>query len=302
MADLSVKLGDLTLQNPVMNASGTYGYGEQYEEFVQLDSLGALVTKTITKEPRQGNKPPRICETASGMLNSIGLENIGVQGLIEDHLPRLAASRTKVLVSVGGNSRSEYVEVVQSLEGKKGIDGFELNLSCPNVTKGGLRFGRDPKVAEDVVSSCRKATSLFLSAKLSPHSDVLDVSRACADGGCDALVLINTLPGMAIDLKTRRSLIGAVTGGLSGPAIKPVALHWVFKMASELEIPVIGVGGIMDATDALEFMVAGASAVQIGTANFVDPSAPLSIVRGIETYCTSEGIGKVSSIIGTLHL
>ncbi len=302
MADLSVKLGKLTLKNPVMNASGTYGYGDLYDEFVQLETLGGLVTKTITREPRQGNAPPRICETACGMLNSIGLENIGVKKLTEDHLPQLASADTRVIVSVGGNSGDEYTEVIEALSGEKGIDGFELNFSCPNVKKGGLRFGRDPKVAHDVVSSCRKVTSLFLSAKLSPHSDVLEVSRACADGGCDGLVLINTLPGMAIDLKTRRPLLGSVSGGLSGPAIKPVALHWVHKAASELDIPIIGVGGIMNATDAMEFMVAGASAVQIGTANFIDPSAPLRVVEGIDAYCQSEGIEKVSSIIGTLHL
>lgn len=301
MADLTVNLGKLVLRNPVMNASGTYGYGDEYTEYVPIDSLGAFVTKTVTREPRQGNPPPRIYETPCGMLNSIGLENIGVEAFIADPLRHLASTETKVIVSIGGSSVEEYSDVARMLSNERGVDGFELNLSCPNVKEGGLHFGKVPEITYQVVSAVRKATSLFMSVKLSPNSDVLEVAKACAEAGCNGLTLINTLPGMAVDIKKRTSWLGAVTGGLSGPAIKPVALYWVYRIASELKIPIIGVGGIITGENAVEFIIAGASAIQIGTANFVDPTTPLKVIDGIARYCESEKIDKLSSLTHSLN-
>lgn len=302
MVDLTVNLGKIVLRNPVMNASGTSGYGDEYSEYVPLDRLGAFVTKTVTLEPKQGNPPPRIYETPCGMLNSIGLENIGVNRLMADHLPHLASAGTKVIVSIGGNSPEEYSDIARILSQKEGVDGLELNLSCPNVKEGDMHFGRSPGLAHQVVEVVRDVTHLFISVKLSPNSDVLEVARACKEAGCDSITLINTIPGMTINIQERRPWLGGVTGGLSGPAIKPVAIYWVYQVSRELKIPVIGVGGIMTSEDALEFMIAGASAIQIGTANFVDPATPLKVIEGILRYCELEGIDKLSSLIGSLNL
>jgi len=301
MVDLTVDFGRLVLRNPVMNASGTYG-GEEYVHHVPIDSLGAFVTKTVTREPRQGNPPPRIYETPCGMLNSIGLENMGVRRFISELLPRLASSEAKIIVSIGGNSVSEYSDVAGILSDEEAVDGLELNLSCPNVKEGGLQFGKEPKIAHRVVSAVRKATSLFVTAKLSSHSDLPEVARACRDAGCDSVTLINTLPGMAVDIVKRRSWLGNITGGLSGPAIRPVAVYWVYRITGELKIPAIGVGGIMKSEDAVEFMIAGASAIQIGTGNFVDPTAPLSVIDGIVSYCERGRIDRLSDLVGSLNL
>ncbi len=301
MVDLTVSLDRLVLRNPVMNASGTYGCGDEYVEHVPIDNLGAFVTKTVTKEARQGNPPPRIYETPCGMLNSIGLENIGIERLTAELLPLLRSTKAKVVVSIGGSSVEEYSDAAGRLSDEEGVDGFELNLSCPNVQEGGLHFGRVPEIAHRVVNAVRKATSLFVSVKLSPNSDVLEVARASVDAGCDCVTLMNTLPGMAVDVKKRNPRLGGITGGLSGPAIKPVAVYWVYKVTRELKIPVIGVGGIMTHEDALEFIIAGASAIQIGTANFVDPTTPLKVIDGLRDYCESEGIDKLSSLVGSLN-
>jgi len=302
MVDLSVNVGRLRLQNPVMNASGTCGYGQEYADYLPLDRLGGFVTKTVTRDARQGNPPPRICETACGMLNSIGLANVGVERLITDHLPHLKGVKARIIVSIGGNSVDEYREVAERLSAQEGVDGLELNLSCPNVKQGGLHFGRAPEVVHQVVSVVRDTTSLFMAAKLSPHSDLLEVARAAAEGGCDGVTLINTLPGMAIDVRGKASRLGNITGGLSGPAIKPVAVYWTYKVAEELQIPVIGVGGITTCEDALEFIIAGASAVQIGTANFIDPTTPLEVIDGMREFCESEGIDRLESLVHSLDL
>jgi len=302
MVDLSVSLGKLVLTNPVMNASGTYGYGEEYSEYVPLNRLGAFVTKTITKEAKQGNPPPRVYETPSGMLNSIGLENVGVRRLLEEYLPRLESIDTKVIVSVGGNSLQEYQDVARILSGEKRVDGLELNLSCPNVQEGGLHFGRSDQTAGQLVKAVRETTDLFMSVKLSPSADVLEVAKACREAGCDCVSLINTIPGMAVNIRTRRPWLGGITGGLSGPAIRPVAVYWVYRLRRELDISIIGIGGIMTGEDALEFIIAGASAIQIGTGNFVDPETPLKVIEGISRYCECQGVDRLSSLIGCLSL
>ena len=299
--DLTVNIAGLRMKNPVMTASGTFGYGREYQPFFDLNQLGALVTKGISLKPMAGNPPPRICETAGGMLNAIGLENVGVKAFIRDKLPFLSGLKIPVIVNILGHSLKEYPEVVRHLNGQPGIAALEINISCPNVARGGLAFGAEPRLAAKVVSRVRKATTLPLIAKLTPQvTDIGLIARAVEEAGSDALSLINTLPAMAVDIHTRKSKLGRISGGLSGPAIKPVALRLVYLAAQAVKIPVIGLGGIRTAEDALEFLIVGARAVQIGTANFIRPTAGPEIIEGIRRFLKDQGIPKIDDLIGTL--
>lgn len=303
MIDMRVRIGALELRNPVLTASGTFGYAREFDGLVDFSKLGGVVTKTITLEPRVGNPPPRIVETPAGMLNSIGLANVGVERFIAEKLPFLASLDTKVIVNVAGRSEEEFVAVVERLEPEAGFDAFELNFSCPNVKEGGLAFSSDPAVTLRVTRAVRKVTTRPLIVKLTPNvTDIATIAVAAEDGGADAVSAINTLVGMAVDVRTRRPRIATVTGGLSGPAIRPVAVARVWQIARRVRIPVIGIGGIMDAQDALEFLIAGATAVQVGTANFVRPDAAQQVAEGIERYCEEHGFRSVQELIGSLQI
>ena len=279
-----VEIGRLKLRNPVMVASGTFGCGEEYAKLFDINKLGAIVTKTITLKARVGNPPPRIVETASGMLNSIGLENKGADDFLKEKSPFLKALKTKVVISVAGETTAELQELVKKVGSSGLADAIELNLSCPNIKDRGI-IAQDPKAVGAFVRAARKAAKTVLIAKLSPNvTDISEVAGAAEDAGADAVSLINTFPAMAIDIKTGRPVLGNVTGGLSGPAIKPIALKMVWDVHNAVKIPIIGIGGIMTAEDAIEFLLCGAKAVQVGTANFVNPKAPLEIIKGIEKY------------------
>jgi dihydroorotate dehydrogenase (NAD+) catalytic subunit len=303
--DLAVQLAPknktgFLLKNPVMTASGTFGYGTEYEHLFDIQSLGAIVCKGTTLEPRRGNPQPRIAETSGGILNSIGLQNIGVEALIRDKSPIWAKWNVPVVVNIAGNSVEDYASIAGKLEGVPGIQGLEVNISCPNVKAGCIEFGSDPSSAARVTEAVRKATSLPVWVKLTPNtSDVVSIALAVAEAGADAIVLINTLRGMAIDIKTRRPVLGNMTGGLSGPVIKPVALRMVYEVAGVIkDVPLIGSGGIMNASDAIEFFLAGASAIQIGVANLFNPRAPLEILEGIRSYLQQEGLDDIKMLIG----
>jgi len=299
--DLRVNIGSLELANPVMTASGTFGYAREFENLVDLHRLGAVVVKGISLHPRQGNPPPRIVETACGMLNAIGLQNVGVDKFISEKMDWLARLDIPVIVNILGDSLAEYQEITERLVGISGVAAIEVNISCPNVKKGGVAFGTDPKMAAAVTTAVKEKADVPVMVKLSPNvSDITLIARAVEDGGADSISLINTLIGMAIDLKTRRPVLANVIGGLSGPAIKPVALRMVYQVAQAVSVPVIGIGGIETAEDALEFMLAGATAVQIGTANFVNPGASEKVVEGITDYIAAERLGSVRSLIGGL--
>ncbi|MEW6618941.1 MAG: dihydroorotate dehydrogenase [bacterium] len=281
--DLTVNIASIKMKNPVMVASGTFGYGEEYAQLIDLNKLGAIVSKGITLAPRQGNPPPRIVETPCGMLNAIGLENVGVEKFIKEKLPYLRQFDTPLIANIAGKTVEEYVELARRLDGL--VDGLEINISCPNVAKGGLEFGQDSSLTYQVVSNVRQVSKVPLITKLSPNvTDIKVIARAAEDAGTDAISLINTIMGMAIDVNTRKPILANITGGLSGPAIKPIALRMVFEVAKAVHVPIIGQGGIMNTTDALEFIIAGATAVAVGTANFVDPQVPLKIIAGIENY------------------
>ena len=301
--NLKVTLGKLTLQNPVMVASGTFGYGEEYARVIDVKRLGAIVTKSITLTPRSGNPPPRIWETASGMLNAIGLQNVGGDAFIREKMPFLRSLHgPKILVNLAGESMAEYVELARRLDDVPGIDGFELNISCPNCDRGGLEFGVDPKLTAEVVRQVRRVTKRFLMPKLSPNvTDVVVIAKAAADGGADALSLVNTFVAIAVDAARRRPRISTVKAGLSGPAIKPIALRMVWQVHRALpRVPLVGLGGIMTAGDAAEFLLCGASAVQVGTANFVNPRAPLEIIGGLATYAKSQRVSRLARLVGAL--
>ncbi|KPL16583.1 MAG: dihydroorotate dehydrogenase [candidate division Zixibacteria bacterium SM23_81] len=299
--DLSIELGALRLKNPVLVASGTYGWGQQYRDLLDPNLLGGLITKAVTQHPREGNSPPRIVETSCGLLNSIGLANVGVKAFIREKLPFLQSLKTTVIVNVAGSTPEEYAEVARQLEGYPGIDALEINISCPNVREGGLAFGSDPKAALRVLSTVRRTTKRFLIAKLSPNvTDIVAIAESAVDAGVEAISLINTLVGMAIDVPRQRPRLSTVLGGLSGPAIKPVALAMVWKVAQKIDLPIIGVGGIMTAQDAMEFFLAGASAVEVGTANFVDPQTPLKIIRGLEEACVQQGLKRIRQLVGKM--
>lgn len=300
--DLSVSLGSLKLRNPVLAASGCFGFGDEYSSLVDLNLLGGLITKAVTLNPTPGNPPPRVVETPCGMLNSIGLANPGLEGFLREKLPFLRSLTVPVIVNVAGERLWEYIEVVKGLDKEDGVDGYEINISCPNVDMGGMEFSSDPKTAFKLVSSLRGITSKPIIVKLSPNlGNITSVAKATEKAGADAVSLINTLIGMAIDVRTRRSVLAGGTGGLSGPAIKPVALALVWKVAQAVDIPVVGIGGIFTSEDALEFILAGATAVQVGTANFVDPQAMPKIIEGLKDYCVQEKIGKISDLIGELE-
>jgi dihydroorotate dehydrogenase (NAD+) catalytic subunit len=294
--------GGIEFQNPVLTASGTFGYGQEFDSLLSLRGLGGLVTKGISPMPRLGNPPPRICETAAGMLNSIGLENVGVEGFAREKLPFLRSCGTRVLVNFFGTTFDEYVDCGARLAALDGVDGLEMNVSCPNIKAGGIEFGRDPLVLGDLVKACRAVIRKPLWVKLTPNtSDIVALARACADNGADALSVINTITGMAIDVRTRRPKIATVFGGLSGPAIKPVALRMVYQVyRAKIGIPVCGIGGIQDGNDAIEFLLAGASCVQVGTQSFVDPASAERIIREMEEYCRAQGVTDVREIIGAL--
>jgi dihydroorotate dehydrogenase (NAD+) catalytic subunit len=301
--DMTVEVAGIKMRNPVMTASGTFGYGAEFADYLDLESIGAMITKGLSLKPKAGNPTPRIVETPGGMLNAIGLQNVGIDAFIEHKLPYLKNVNTPVIVNLYGNTLEEYGAVAARLDGLPGVAGIEVNISCPNVKQGGIVFGTDPAAAQEVVRLVRRNTSKPMIVKLSPNvTDVVLMARACADAGADALSLINTLTGMAIDLERRRPVLANVTGGLSGPAIKPVALRMVWQVAKAVKLPIIGIGGIMNARDALEFMLAGASAVQIGTASFLDPSAAQTIARDMEKYLVDQGIDSVASLIGALEV
>ena len=301
--DLRVALGPLALANPVMTASGTFGYAAEFANLVRLNRLGGVVVKGISLEPRAGNPPPRIFETAAGMLNAIGLENVGVKRFVSDKMPYLRTCGCRIVVNILGDSIDDYAALAGHLSAVAGIDALEVNISCPNVKKGGVAFGTAPEMAAAVTRAVKQETDLPVIVKLSPNvTDIVVMARAVAESGADALSLINTLIGMGIDAKTRRPRLANVIGGLSGPAIKPVALRMVWQVASAVSIPIIGIGGIGTAEDAIEFLLAGATAVQVGTANFYNPGATEQIIDGIADYLRQQGESSVQAIIGGLRL
>lgn len=286
--DISVKIGNLTLKNPVIPASGTFGI--EYEDIVPIDRLGAIITKGMTLKPKEGNPPPRLFETQEGLLNSIGLENPGVDAFLKDVLPRLKKHNIPIIANIAGSSIGEYAELSQILD--KEVEGIEVNISCPNVRKGGLEFGQDPKVVFSLVKRVREATNLTIIVKLSLNTpDIKAIAKASEDGGCDAISLINTIKGLAIDIESQKPII---FGGLSGPAIKPIALRMVWEVYDVVKIPIIGMGGIMKPFDAIEFFLAGASAIQIGTANFINPLSCIEIIDGIKDYMKKREIPNLS--------
>lgn len=300
--DLTVKIGNSTLPNPVGTASGTFGYGSEYEELIDLSSVGAIYTKAVTLKPREGNDMPRIIETPSGLINSIGLANVGIDRFISEKMPFLKTLPCAIVVNVAGSTEEEYLNVVQKLETVDAIWGYEINVSCPNVKHGGLAFGTDPAQIERLTSTLRKLTQRPLIIKLTPNvTDITVIARAAESGGADALSCINTLIGMVIDTKQKKPVLQMKTGGLSGPAIRPVGVAITYKVSRAVSIPIIGMGGIMNTDDALQYLLAGASAIQIGTANFVDPQAPENILRGIEEYCEKEGVGSVGELNGLME-
>jgi len=302
--ELSVQLAPehqkgLLLANPVMTASGTFGYGTEYSHLFDIQRLGAIVCKGTTLKPKEGNTQPRLAETASGVLNSIGLQNIGIKTLIEEKAPLWAQWRVPVIVNIAGETVDDYAQLASQLNGVAGISALEVNISCPNVKAGGAEFGANPESAAEVTRAARAATSLPLLVKLTPNTrNIAEVAIAVAGAGADAISLINTLKGMTIDIAKRRPLLGNISGGLSGPAIKPVALHMVYEVAGAVEVPVVGCGGITTASDAIEFIMAGASAVQVGTASFTNPRAPLDVLEGMEQFMKKEGIASLTDLIG----
>lgn len=295
--DLTVRWGGFTLANPVVAASGTFGYGLEYAHFVDLNRLGGFCTKGLSLRPRVGNPVPRMVETPSGMLNAIGLENIGLERFLREKLPLLRQYDTRIIVNFFGESADEYAEMAASLSDVDRIDALEMNISCPNVSEGGVFFSSDAKRVQDVVGRVRKVTSKFLVVKLSPNvTDITEIARAAEAAGADALSLINTCLGMAIDVRARKPVLANITGGLSGPAIRPIALAMVYRTARAVKLPILGMGGIFCAEDALQFLLAGASAIQVGTANFIEPAATMKILDGIQSYCQSHGIKKLADL------
>jgi len=300
--DLKTDIGGIELENPVMTASGTFGYAGEFEELVDLNRLGGIIVKGLSLEPSLGNKPPRIVETACGMLNAIGLENVGIEAFVKEKLPFFKKLSTPVFTNIYGKSISDYVLLAARIDELNEVAGIEINISCPNVKAGGIAFGVVPETAAEVIKAVRKATSKPLMVKLSPNvTDITQIARAVEGAGADSLSLINTITGMSIDIETRRPKLANITGGLSGPAIKPVALRMVWQVAQSVKIPVIGIGGIVCAEDALEFLIAGAVAVQVGTANFVNPHATVDIIEGIEGFLIEKKITSVRDVIGTLE-
>jgi dihydroorotate dehydrogenase (NAD+) catalytic subunit len=302
MVSTQVKIGSLTLKNPVLVASGTFGYGDDCKDVVDVNELGGIVTKSLSLKPREGNPPTRIVETPSGMLNSIGLANIGVKKFIEEKLPFLQTLSTAVVANIAASSIEEYCTVLSMLEEHEGVDGYEINVSCPNVKEGGLSFGTNCKLTAEITRQLRPLTKKTLIIKLTPNvTHISEFARAVADEGADAVSVINTVIGMAVDVKKRKPKLSTVTGGLSGPAIKPIALAKVYEVAQAVKIPILGIGGIMTAEDAIEFLLVGATAVQVGTANFIDPDAGVTIARGIQAYCAQHNVSDVAQLVGAIQ-
>ena len=301
--DLSVDIGGIRLRNPVMTASGTFGYAREFETYVNLNRLGGIIVKGLSLAPSMGNRPPRIVETACGMLNAIGLENVGIETFIAEKLPFLQKLSTPIFVNIYGKTVEEYAALAERVEAIDAVAGIEVNISCPNVKAGGVAFGVDPDAAGRVVGTVRKKISKPLIVKLSPNvTDITAIARRAEAEGADTLSLINTITGMAIDVVRRRPVLANITGGLSGPAIKPVALRMVWQVCRAVEVPVIGIGGITTSRDALEFIIAGASAVQVGTANFVNPGVTMDILTGISDYLEENGITRLTDLIGSLEV
>ncbi|NLO71090.1 MAG: dihydroorotate dehydrogenase [Porphyromonadaceae bacterium] len=299
MADLTTKLGTLQLKNPVLTASGTFGYGTEHLDFMDLSRIGGIVVKGTTLRERQGNPYPRMAETPSGMLNAVGLQNKGTQYFVDHIYPNIKDYDTSIFVNVSGSTVDEYVKISEIINDLDKIPGIELNISCPNVKEGGMSFGVSCPLAAEVVKAVRKVYKKELMVKLSPNvTDIVEIAKAIEDEGADSLSVINTLLGMAVDAKSRKPILSTITGGLSGPAIKPIALRMVWQVANAVKIPVVGLGGIMNATDAIEFLLVGASAIQVGTANFIDPAISVKIVDGIDKYLDDNGFKSVSEIVG----
>ncbi len=299
---LSVDIAGVHFENPVLTASGTFGYGQEFARLIDLNQLGGIVVKGISAEPMEGNPPPRIYETEAGMLNAIGLQNVGARRFVEEKLPFLRALKTRTIVNVFGYTTEDYVRAIEILNEGEGIDAYELNISCPNTRAGGMVYGNDPTLTEEVVAASKKAARHPLWVKLSPNvTDITELARAAEGAGADALTLVNTFVGMAIDIETRTPRVSNVTAGLSGPAIKPVALRMVYQTARAVRAPVIGIGGIASAEDALEFIIAGATAVQIGTANFYAPDTALRVIEGLRTWCQSKR-RNLSEVTGSIRI
>jgi len=301
--NLAVEVGGISMKNPVMAASGTFGYGEEFATLVDLKRLGGIIVKGLSLKPSAGNPPPRTVETCGGMLNAIGLENIGLEAFVQKKLPFLRSLETPIILNIYGHEIEAYSELAERIQDLEGIAGIEVNISCPNVKAGGIAFGTDPKMAFEVVQAVREKVRLPLMAKLSPNvSDIKAIARSVVEAGADAVSLINTITGMVVDVATRRPRLANVTGGLSGPAIKPIALRMVWEAAQAVHVPVVGIGGIMDTVDALEFLTVGAHAVQVGTANFVNPRATEEIVDGLSRYLVENNISDINEIIGSLRI
>jgi dihydroorotate dehydrogenase (NAD+) catalytic subunit len=300
--DLSVSVGSLRLANPILAASGTFGYGVEFSHLVDLNRLGGIVVKGLSAQAMEGAPAPRLCEAVGGMLNAVGLQNIGVRAFVAEKLPALRKYRAAIIANVFGHTIEEYVEVIQVLEGAEGLSAYELNISCPNVARGGLQYGSDPGQAFAVVSAARKAARRPLWVKLTPNvTDIATIARAAESAGADALVVANTYPAMSVDIWTRRSRLGALTGGLSGAAIKPITLKLVYDVCQTVQIPVVGLGGIETGEDALEYFLVGASAVEVGTANFRDPNACLGVLEGLDKLCSKLKANNISSLRGNLR-
>ncbi len=300
--DMKMNMGGIQLQNPVLTASGTFGYAREFDHLIDLNRLGGIVVKGLSLKPTKGNPPPRIVETACGMINAIGLENVGIEGFITEKLPFLQDLFPPVIVNIYGQLEEDYRQLAARINEVAAIDGIEVNISCPNVKAGGMAFGVDPQAAFSVIRAVRDQTSKPVIVKLSPNvTDITEIATAVEEAGADCISLINTISAMAVDVDTRRPKIANIIGGLSGPAIKPVALRMVWQVAQKSKIPIIGIGGIMTAEDALEFLIAGATAIQVGTANFVNPRTTIEIIDGIEAFLAERDIPSVRDIVGTLE-
>ncbi|NWG03846.1 MAG: dihydroorotate dehydrogenase [Syntrophaceae bacterium] len=297
--NLRIKIGKMVLKNPVIVSSGTFGFGEEFEDFFDLNQLGAVVSKGISLKPMVGNPPPRIFETEGGLINSIGLQNPGLQEFIRNKLPYYRRLKTHLIVNIFGNTQTEYIELAKRLEGVRGISGLEMNISCPNIKKGGIVFGSDPRMAFHLIRKVRKATTSTLIVKLSPNvTDIASIAKSVEEGGADAVSLVNTFKAMAINIHSKKPEVGNIIGGLSGPAIKPIALRMVWEAHQAIKIPIIGMGGIMKAEDAIEFILAGASAIQMGTANLINPRAAIETIQGIKKYLVQNKIDRIQTLIG----
>jgi len=297
--DLSVRIGRITLKNPVITSSGTFGFGREFEDFIDLSELGAMIPKGISLKPMIGNLPPRVFETEGGMINSIGLQNPGFEAFVKNHLPYLEKIRTPLIINFFGNTVKEYVELARRFNEIPSISGLEMNISCPNVSRGGIVFCSDARMTHHLVRAVRKVTDLTLLVKLSPNvTDIGAMAKSCEDGGADAVSLVNTFRAMAVNIHSRKAELGNIFGGLSGPAIKPIALRMVWEVSQRVKIPVIGMGGIMKAEDAVEFLLVGASAIQTGTANLVNPRSSLEMIKGIKDYLIRNRISRVTKLTG----